>query len=62
MPFTLAHPAAAVPLARVLGRWGVLSAPLRALWRGTMAGTRGLPGAIMVWCVLWRFMQDEDTA
>lgn len=26
MPFTLAHPAAAVPLRRVLARWGVLSA------------------------------------
>lgn len=26
MPFTLAHPAAAVPLRRVFGRWGVLSA------------------------------------
>jgi hypothetical protein len=26
MPFTLAHPAAAVPLVRVLRRWGVLSA------------------------------------
>jgi hypothetical protein len=26
MPFTLAHPAAAIPLARALGRWGVLSA------------------------------------
>jgi hypothetical protein len=26
VPFTLAHPAAAVPLRRVFGRWGVLSA------------------------------------
>jgi hypothetical protein len=26
VPFTLAHPAAAVPLARPLGRWGVVSA------------------------------------
>lgn len=26
MPFTFAHPAAAVPLRRALGRWGVLSA------------------------------------
>ena len=26
MPFTLAHPAAAIPLARALGRWGVVSA------------------------------------
>jgi hypothetical protein len=26
MPFTLAHPAAAVPLRRVMARWGVLSA------------------------------------
>jgi len=56
MPFTLAHPAAAVPLRRLLARWGVLSAlvigsmtPDFAYWlpsRVTRAQSHSLPGLL----------------